>query len=122
MSQDSDQRKEVTVAQLARPAAAVTLSKQAEDYLKGLGFPTRTILSRALRDQLLEPSELDAQRISTLPGDRFVLPVGNFRVVFRMLEPGQLGGGTRFVELIEHKGKQADAGQDVNQVQSTPIA
>jgi hypothetical protein len=78
-------------AGLDRPARVVVFSAEAEAALNSLGRPTRAILSRTVRDALLEPMTKANVTAASEPLDGeqwFELPVGKFRVVFRSLPPG----------------------------------
>jgi mRNA-degrading endonuclease RelE of RelBE toxin-antitoxin system len=88
--------------EIERPAASVKLTPQAEAELKAFSLPTRAILSRAIRDQLLEPSDWRGfQRVETNP-DQFELGIGNFRIRFQPFGPnvGRLGVEDRLVDRI----------------------
>ena len=73
--------------EVARPAATVLLSEQAERDLRGFSRATRALLLRAMRDELLEPANwTNFEPMSGSPG-WFLLPIGKFLVVVRPLEP-----------------------------------
>lgn len=95
-------------------AARILFSDQAKNDLSQLGRPTRFLLSRTMKDELLEPtSDLRVEHIgrsSELPeipggeadGEWSALSLGNFRVLFRDLDPAP--GSTlsdRFVGRVE---------------------
>jgi hypothetical protein len=88
--------------EVAKPATTVLLSEQAERDLRGFGRATRALLLRAMRDELLEPTNwTNFSPVSGRPG-WFILPIGKFLVVVRPLEPGAGKPDTegRFVERI----------------------
>lgn len=92
----------IALQEVARPAATVMLSEAAERDLKSFNRVTRSILSRAMRDQLLEPSSwVDFKALAARP-ESFALPIGKFYIVVRPLEPepGQPSLDGRFVERI----------------------
>ncbi len=95
--------------ELERPAASVRLTKQAKEELEKFGLPTRALLSRAMRDQLLEPSGWRGfKRVETDP-DRFELGIGNFRIRFQPIGSnlGQFGVENRLVDRIYREGEEA---------------
>lgn len=95
-------------------AARILFSDQAKNDLSQLGRPTRFLLSRTMKDELLEPtSDLRVEHIgrpSGLPAipngeanaDWSALSLGNFRVLFTDLKPA-LGSSLsdRFVGRVE---------------------
>jgi len=88
-------------AGLDRPARAVLFSPDAQADLEHLGRPTRAILSRTLRDLLLEPTATASVRPAIDPPDDekwYELPVGKFRVVFRSIPPDT--GGSEAERLV----------------------
>jgi len=94
-------------ANVAAPAERVLISDEARNDLEKVGRVTRAVLLRTLRDELLAPSRQFKIKKLSSPSDsqppRFVVPIGKFRVVFRPLQPeeiGQPGVTGRVVERI----------------------
>jgi mRNA-degrading endonuclease RelE of RelBE toxin-antitoxin system len=98
----ADEKLAADRTEIERPAASVRLTPQAEAELKAFSLPTRAILSRAIRDQLLEPSGWRGFKRVEANTDQFELGIGNFRIRFQPLnaETGQLGGEDRLVDRI----------------------
>jgi mRNA-degrading endonuclease RelE of RelBE toxin-antitoxin system len=82
----------LTAEGLERPAGSVVLSEQAKADLEGLSRPTRALLSRTMRDQLLEPwrwQDFKFKAVKT-SGEHawYELGVGKFRVMFTPIRHG----------------------------------
>jgi mRNA-degrading endonuclease RelE of RelBE toxin-antitoxin system len=94
---------------LEGPAGRVLLSREAQQDLQRLGRPIRAIVSRTMRDELLEPTgAINVKPAGSPPGEGqwYELPIGNFRVVFRALAPGPGGAvADRLVGRIERVGR-----------------
>jgi hypothetical protein len=103
--------------EVAKPATTVLLSEEAERDLRGFSRATRALLARAMRDELLEPTNwINFKPVPEHPGS-FVLPIGKFLVFVRPLEPGAGKPDTdgRFVERIYRA-------KDVESVESALMA
>ena len=81
----------------------VTLSEEAVEDLSNMGALTRNLVSQALRDELRtsEPSLLASKEQDQEVSDAQVLPIGNYRVLFRSIGPPEKP--SRLVIRVVHR-------------------